>query len=826
MSSIGKGIFSKRVLSVIINVLLVSSLLFDPFSPVFAQEFETPTPSDIIIPLVTVTEMPKLAPTQENSPTSTIEPSLDPTITSTEIHLPDSTGIPADRSTLEPEFGLTILSKFDDVTIASGTSITLTPNSFKHTCVLTMSGGVKCWGDNYYGQLGDGTTINKLIPIDVAGLKSGVTAISVSWGHSCAITSEGGVKCWGSNGSGQLGDGTKTSRLTPVDVVGLTSGVTAISVGSAHTCAITSVGSVKCWGASVDRISTNRLTPVDIAGLSSGVVKISSGSYFTCVLTDGGGVKCWGSNNYGQLGDGTTNYNYNPVDVVGLTSGVTAISAGPFYTCVLTNSGGVKCWGRNEYGQIGDGTTVNKLIPIDVAGMTSGISVISTGWIHSCALTSEGGAKCWGQNFAGALGDGTTIDRHTPVDVIGLFSGVRAVSAGWVYSCAIAYDWELKCWGAGDSGQLGDGTSWYRLTPVNVICLNGQCVSGSVVDSKGQPVTGVTINSNSGDTTITSGQGEYVLQNLPEGVNEIIPNLDGRTFSPPSQMINIYDSNLTGYDFVLDQEKYPVILLPGIMGSRLSNTPKSDPLCALRPHNEIWLDLVNFLMMPNSLYLNANSPTPYNSCDSIEPSGILDSGVFDKYSKTIAELRKPENGGYTVYPFPYDWRLSLEDSAVKLDQFINENKGSSQKVILLGHSMGGLLARTYIAEPARAEKVAQVITVGSPYWGAPKLALSMRTGLPPLDTKIPLTDYYIALLSVANIARNSPGAMQLLPSDSYISSVGYYYIDDKTPLSTWGAVKDFFISNEGKSGLQNSTLLDDSWEFHHKYDDLRVFLQE
>ena len=338
----------------------------------------------------------------------------------------------------------------------------------RHTCALYLSGGAKCWGYNEQGPLGDGTIINRAAPVDVEGLSSGVSAISAGGYHTCALMTSGGVKCWGSNGYGQLGDGTTTNSTTPVDVSGLSSGVSAISAGYFHTCALTNSRIIKCWGSNEygqlgDGTTTNRTTPV---GVYAGYA-ISAGGHHTCAIMIHS-VKCWGDNESGQLGDGTTTNSTTPVDVSGLSSDVSAISAGYFHTCALINTGGVKCWGYNGNGQLGDGTTNNRTTPAYVFGLVSGISAISAGG-HTCAHTDSDGGKCWGGNSSGQLGDGTTIDRTTPVDVLG-FSSDFSVIAGGVHTCAIMNSSGLKCWGNNEYGQIGDGTTTNRTTPVDVLC--------------------------------------------------------------------------------------------------------------------------------------------------------------------------------------------------------------------------------------------------------------------------------------------------------------------------------------------------------------------
>jgi DNA-binding transcriptional regulator YdaS (Cro superfamily) len=252
---------------------------------------------------------------------------------------------------------------------------------------------------------------------------TGISKIAAGYSHTCAITTAGGVKCWGDNSFGQLGDNTTTQRLTPVDVSGLASGVAAITAGEYYTCALTTAGGVKCWGSNQfgqlgDSSTVNRLTPVDVSGFTSGMAAIKAGRAHTCAVATTGGVKCWGFNGDGALGDNSTSDRLTPVDVSGLAKGVTAIAAGGDHTCALTTAGGMKCWGDNLYGELGDNSTTDRLTPVDVSGLASGVATMSAGGAHTCALTTEGGVKCWGYNLFGEIGDGTATFRYIPAPVL------------------------------------------------------------------------------------------------------------------------------------------------------------------------------------------------------------------------------------------------------------------------------------------------------------------------------------------------------------------------------------------------------------------------
>jgi len=350
-----------------------------------------------------------------------------------------------------------------------------------HTCALTTGGDVVCWGWNQHGQLGDGTSVNKPTPVAVPGLTGSVMALAAGHSHTCALTTGGGILCWGGNGSGQLGDGTTTERWTPTAVWGLASGMAAIAAGDDHTCALTTGGGVLCWGWNGhgqlgDWTTTNRSVPTQVWGLESGVAALALGSRHTCALTMGGGVECWGDNDYGQVGDGTNTQRLTPTGF--FTSGIAAISADGWHTCALA-AGSALGWGDNGNGQVGDGTTTDRWTPTAVSEPASVFAAIDAGQYHTCGLTTGGAVKCWGRNDTGQLGDGTTTQRLTPKALPLLASGVAAVTAGRYHTCALAANLGLICWGANSYGQIGDGTSAARLVPTPVVGLEGRRSSGA-----------------------------------------------------------------------------------------------------------------------------------------------------------------------------------------------------------------------------------------------------------------------------------------------------------------------------------------------------------
>ncbi len=398
-----------------------------------------------------------------------------------------------------------------------------------HSLARLSNGDVLAWGANEFGQLGDGTDTGPIIcvtgalacstsPVEVADLTE-VKAVSAGGDHSLALLSDGVVKAWGDNEFGQLGDGTTTNRDEPVQVQGL-SKVVAISAGGDHSLALLSDGMVMAWGDNEfgqlgDGATTNRDLPVEVKGLS-GVIAISAGGDHSLALLSSGVVKAWGDNEFGQLGDGTTTNRDEPVEVKGLSEVVAAISAGRSHSLALQSNGTVRAWGDNAAGQLGDGTTTNRAKPVEVKGAT-GVTEISGGGEHSLGLLSNGTAIAWGEGDAGELGDGAAgkgIHSSVPVEVANL-DEVTAVSAGGFHDLALGAPVPplvakaSPSTGAGSGGTpvIITGTNFTGATAVKFGSVNASFAleSATQITAASPPGTGTV------DITVTTPDGTSVL---------------------------------------------------------------------------------------------------------------------------------------------------------------------------------------------------------------------------------------------------------------------------------------------------------------------------
>lgn len=295
-----------------------------------------------------------------------------------------------------------------------------------HVCGLTDAGVLSCGGANGSGQLGDNTTLDRAAPVAVAipGARS-VAAVATGTYHTCAVATDGTAWCWGKNATGQLGDGTTSDRYLPVPVAAPGQVFDAIAANEYHTCALTVDGQAWCWGLNdtgqlgIGLATHTEPVPVPVSMPGLAFATIALGISHTCGLTDAGNVWCWGFNHRGRLGDGTTINRSFPVLALNTDQvPYSAITAGRDHTCALTSLGSAYCWGRGALGATGLGHTEDKHRPTAVV-MPSGTTFtgLSGGFAHTCAVDNRGGAWCWGWNDAGRLGDGTTIDRLVPTRV-------------------------------------------------------------------------------------------------------------------------------------------------------------------------------------------------------------------------------------------------------------------------------------------------------------------------------------------------------------------------------------------------------------------------
>jgi len=368
-----------------------------------------------------------------------------------------------------------------------------------HGLALRSDGTLWAWGRNESGQLGDGTVLNRSLPVLISA-GGPVMSIGAGQSHSLVARNDGSVWAWGLNASGQLGDGTTNDRSSPVQVTNLTE-VVSVDAGNNHSVALTVGGVVWIWGDNqFGQIGngTNAPAYLPVALASSGFfIAVQAGASHTVALGRDGSTIAWGNNSSGQLGDGTTDDRWSPVTTLAgpnaandiVTSEPSRMAVGSEFSVVVGWDGIVWTWGRNDVGQLGDGTVIPKIVPRRLDSFDSVVEV-RAGLAHVLALRNDGTVWAWGWNEQSQLGDGTTENRSSPIQVPGL-SGVRSVSTRDRHSVALKADGTVWAWGANSQGQLGDGTRNKRTRPVKVVGLSNVvaiAAGGShtmALDSKG-----------------------------------------------------------------------------------------------------------------------------------------------------------------------------------------------------------------------------------------------------------------------------------------------------------------------------------------------------
>jgi alpha-tubulin suppressor-like RCC1 family protein len=326
----------------------------------------------------------------------------------------------------------------------------------RHTCALTSDGSLRCWGD---GGSAPGAAV---------GARP-FSRLALGGSHSCALDRDGQAYCWGGNDHGQLGDGSSTRRTEAVPVRGDLPPLLDIHAGAAHTCALTTGGQIYCWGANVvgqlgDDSHVSRAVPGPVAsGLE--FASLSTGWHHTCALERDGRAHCWGSNREEQLGRFATHEILRPRPVGG-GHRFRKLATGEGHTCGLRSNGALLCWGANDYGQLGTGSIEGGWEPRPVRAEEPFREAV-VGARFTCGIGWSGEAYCWGQNEHGQLGDGTRSDRREPVRVAGSFT-FSQLHAGREHACGTTSEGDLLCWGRNNDGQLGDGTRTDRSAPVRV----------------------------------------------------------------------------------------------------------------------------------------------------------------------------------------------------------------------------------------------------------------------------------------------------------------------------------------------------------------------
>jgi alpha-tubulin suppressor-like RCC1 family protein len=305
---------------------------------------------------------------------------------------------------------------------------------------------------------------------------NGVSSIACVYAHGCAVAASG-LTCWGNNFWGQLGDGTYVSEPNVSNshvVTGIIGTPVSVEVGDVFSCALTDVGTVWCWG---DYYSSNfgdggTNVPTQVVGLPGAAREITAGSDFACALLATGEVDCWGNNGYGQLGCGFSGARSDvAVQALGPGSGIVRIASahGGNHTCFVDSAGVAGCWGRNDLAQLGDNTGVSRCAPASIAGLAANVQDIAAGLGHTCTIDSVGAVSCWGFEMHGELGNGVASGTSAaPTVVPGLPAAAVHVSAGENHTCVVVADGSVWCWGGNESAQI-DGSELLRLRPVQAL---------------------------------------------------------------------------------------------------------------------------------------------------------------------------------------------------------------------------------------------------------------------------------------------------------------------------------------------------------------------
>jgi alpha-tubulin suppressor-like RCC1 family protein len=365
-----------------------------------------------------------------------------------------------------------------------GNTVAKVVTSSAGTCALKTDGTLWCWGGNSDGQVANGTTADPVwLPEQVTALGNTVVDVAAGGFHNCALKADGTLWCWGEDIYGQIGDGSSSgNRLLPVQVTTLGAAVAGVSCGWFNTCAVKTDGTLWCWGSNYsgeigDGTTTPRPLPVQVTALGNTVASVSVGDGHTCAVASDGTASCWGDNTQGELGLGTTGGSVaTPTVVAALGSSVAAISCGWDATCAVKKDGSLWCWGWNKYGQLGDGNVQSEPLPVEVG---TSVVAVSVGAECACALTSPGWVWCWGSNSYVQIGDGTDLLYQT--HPVRLSLGVCA-SDPCNNGVKDPGETDVDC--GGSCLAYGLGCAEGKACGANADCASGDCFAGVCVSCR------------------------------------------------------------------------------------------------------------------------------------------------------------------------------------------------------------------------------------------------------------------------------------------------------------------------------------------------------
>jgi alpha-tubulin suppressor-like RCC1 family protein len=344
-----------------------------------------------------------------------------------------------------------------------------------HTCAVKQDGRIFCWGDDRYGQLGNNSTSRSLVPVQEYAAANDWAQVTTGWGHTCAVKNDGRIFCWGYNGGYTYFGGPNINlilgSLVPVEENTLATDWTQVSAGGSQTCAVKQDGRLFCWGDNSygqgGYTSTYKsYVPVQENTLAIDWAQVSAGWVHTCAMKSDGRIFCFGDGEYGQLGNNSTSQSMVPVQENTLATDWAQVSAGGYHTCAVKQDGRIFCFGDGEYGQLGNNSTLKSYVPVQESTLATDWAQVSAGGSQTCAVKQDGRIFCWGWGIYGQLGNNSTSQSLVPVQENTLATDWAKISVGWGHTCAVKKDGRIFCFGDGEYGQLGNNSTSGSLVPV------------------------------------------------------------------------------------------------------------------------------------------------------------------------------------------------------------------------------------------------------------------------------------------------------------------------------------------------------------------------